>query len=694
MTAGRLAWGLAFALGVAPAVARADVRVTALPLLGSEGISSDGWTPLAVRIENSDGTPLIGRVRATGEGYSFHASGRRSTATEAAVNVPAGTTVTVRLPMRTFGGLQIGVQVLDERGIERGNVKVPPSVRHEPLLVDLNQPGRMARLRGARLPVGYDVASGSRGSSAMQVGVGSVPIDATTGDLLAPTRSVEWSLATMVLAPSDGLARLGAEEQEALADYVLSGGTLAVAIKRPEDLRQGFLPRLLGGTAEALGTATVLGRLALEAPLFDGPGDSEDWKGAPDSKARPEAHGMVKPGRELADTLQLYGGGNLRPTEFGASAPYGLGEVHLLAFDPGRPTDADDAWVQAQTISLMRHAWDRRAFLALPPGGPSNDATSTMRALRQQLDPNAQSYWAIALAALLLCAYAVVAGPVNFFLSARRGKPLQALVILVALSGLTFGLVVAVAVTSKGVRGRSDRLSLTEAAGGMNRATIRRYRSFFTPTAQRATIGASSPKGLLWTVDEAADQANLVMGRAGVELRNVDVLPWQPRMAREDDIVSLGEGVSLVPESAGDEVRVVNRTGRGLRGVVVHVPRHGLYLLPSIADGASVLATSGQSLLAESGLTLSTVGSHGTTMTLHTGDLSTLEPELEKVTPGLGGAWRTIETLASVPFDWWPSDQPALIAQIDGGEGLTNDQGMNLVRDRRLVRVVGAGGQP
>ena len=41
-----------------------------------------------------------------------------------------------------------------------------------------------------------------------------------------------------------------------------------------------------------------------------------------------------------------------------------------------------------------------------------------------------------------------------------------------------------------------------------------------------------------------------------------------------------------------------------------------------------------------------------------------------------------------------PDDVPTLIAQIDGGEGKSQDSGLRLESDRMLVRVVGFGGKP
>jgi hypothetical protein len=75
----------------------------------------------------------------------------------------------------------------------------------------------------------------------------------------------------------------------------------------------------------------------------------------------------------------------------------------------------------------------------------------------------------------------------------------------------------------------------------------------------------------------------LRVDRGGVELRDVSVLPWQTLVISEEDVVPLQGGVALVHDKG--DVRIVNRLGRDLRGLVVQVPGRGLHHLPSLADG-------------------------------------------------------------------------------------------------------------
>src|SRR4029079_16360839 len=93
--------------------------------------------------------------------------------------------------------------------------------------------------------------------------------------------------------------------------------------------------------------------------------------------------------------------------------------------------------------------------------------------LRQQLDPNQSSRWAIGVAALLLCIYAVLAGPVNFSLASKIGKPLRALRHLPICAPITFALIVGIGVAAKGVTGRARHLTLIEAGAGMTKGSAR-----------------------------------------------------------------------------------------------------------------------------------------------------------------------------------------------------------------------------
>lgn len=672
----RAAAGAALALALVAPGARADVRLGVLPLLGVEGISNDGWAAFAVRVENTEKGPIKGRLVGNSDG------GKRPSSTEVPVAVLPGASVVVRLPLRLEHGWSIKLELLDEGGKSLASEVVFARGRREPLLIDLHATPRLgAQLKGAQIPVSHDLG---RGRGELPLTVGSGVYDAASGDPILPEHAAEWGVATAVLAPSDLLSRLGGAEQQALADHVLAGGTLAVVVKRPEDLRQGLLAAMLGGAAQEAGAARHLRRFPSAAlagaPVKGGGGDD-----APS--------GMVLPRREVADALLSYSGGNLRPSDYGASAPYGLGEVHLLAFDPSKAPEVDDPWVQSRVADLVRHAWNRRPFLIAPQGGIFGEDKTSTQALRGLLDPNENSRWSILVAVALLVLYAAAAGPINFFLATRAGKPLRALLLLPALSAMTFVAVVGLAVASKGFRGEARRASLTEAAGGVPRGTIRRYRGFFTPVAQQVSVGASSDQALPSLIDEGTSRPALRVDRGGVELQGVGVMPWQTTVIREDDLARLGEGVSLTATPEGD-VRVTNRLGRDLRGALVQVPGRGLYYLATIKDGAAALALAGQELSRGNPAT-STVGHGVGAGVVHPLHRAFFEAAVDRDTPGLGAAWQAFEELSSAQHvDWWPEGQPVLLAQLDGGEGVTEDQGLRVSRDRALLRVVGYGGKP
>jgi hypothetical protein len=73
--------------------------------------------------------------------------------------------------------------------------------------------------------------------------------------------------------------------------------------------------------------------------------------------------------------------------------------------------------------------------------------------------------------------------------------------------------------------------------------------------------------------------------------------------------------------------------------------------------------------------------------------LMQFEHLVDDVAPGLAQAWDAIDELSPSDVDWWPSDVPSLLAQVNGGEGRLTDSGLPLTQDRVLLRVVGFGGE-
>jgi hypothetical protein len=380
--------------------------------------------------------------------------------------------------------------------------------------------------------------------------------------------------------------------------------------------------------------------------------------------------------------LVSYTGGNLRPSSWGSSASYGLGEVHLLAFDATREPHVSDAWVRLQILSLLQHSWDRRAHVAIPHAAVALDERRVQE-VRRQLDPNQGARWAIAVAALLLLLYAVLAGPVNFYWAARKGRPLRALVHLPIWATAALLLVVLLGVGAKGVRGRARHVTLIEAGAGMERAAAVRFRGFYAASADRLTVRAFERGAVLDVASTDDDtQRTLVLDRDGARLEEFRAKPWKTVVVREDGFVSLAGGVSVLALPNG-EIAIKNRAARDLVGALLKVPGQAEpYYFSRIEDGKLVKQGEGRQL---GGARLASPSCRGLCA-------NEFAAELERAFPGLGTTWRALETLADHETDWWPPDVPVLVAQLDGGEGRTRDSGLLLDADRVLLRVVGHGG--
>jgi hypothetical protein len=511
--------------------------------------------------------------------------------------------------------------------------------------------------------------------------------DPATGDPILPDRAALYTSADAVLLRSDVLTRLGGAELEALAGFVMAGGTLAIAVARPEDLRHPTLVAFAGGPITRQGvSATTLSELV--SPV-------------PSTTLSPSAKQIVaprQPAGDVAETLSGYTGGNLHGSLYGASAAYGLGEVHLLAFDPTRKPAVDDPWAEARMIDLTRRAFDRRTTQVYRPGrDPSSPAYARVR---QQLDPNESSRWAIGAAAILLCVYAIIAGPVNFSLAAKAGKPLRALRRLPVISAIAFALVVAVGVGAKGLSGRARHLTLVEAGAGMSRGSARRFRGFYASRAKELTVRTTDGSSVASAavLPEYADRKDhLVVDREGARLIEVAALPWQTVVVREDGFASLGDGVALVKEGESG-VAVINRTGRDLRAAILRAPSGAAYYFPRIKDGDRVVASpaNAMSKTAEGKMWEAQMLSayRAGSIDVHRLSAQALHPVVDADAPGLAAAWAALEEAAPDQVDWFPDQVPTLVGQLDGGEGRTSDSGLRLESDRLLVRVVGFGGRP
>lgn len=656
----------------------ADMGVSIVPMLSLNSTTLPwGWTGVVVTISNSSASPARGEVRAAIRQFGD----KRNFEVSAPYAVPAGGAVAVKLPVEVNAYGQIEVRAVD---VTRGPIAAVTLQATEPqhvVLLDASGSQLKGGINDASVTTMYEEPSrGSRGGGSATVGVVIPRTDPATGDPVLPDRAALYDVADAVLMRSDMLVKLAGAELEALAGFVLAGGTLAVAVTRPEDVRHPTLAAFAGG--EIAQTAVSSEALRTAVP--------------PLAEIRPSSG--LAPGEEVGNALGGFRGGNLRGSAYGNSAPYGLGEVHLLAFDPTRKPALEDAWVQARMVDAARRAYDRRAHIVFRPGAAGDQHSLTN--VRKQLDPNEGSRWAIAAAAVLLLIYAVIAGPLNYSIAARKNKPLSALRILPILAAITFFLIVGIGMAAKGASGRARHLSLVEAGAGMSKASIRRYRGFFASSAKELTVRTTDATSVVRTaiVSEPGEvEDRLVVDREGARLENVSALPWQTLVMREDGIVSLGEGIAIAKKDAAEAI-VKNRSGRDLRAALLRLPSGEVRYFPKIADGDVVESSAGREVGALP-KERSWVAQVGTTRTMGSMQIRGLGAYhigaiVDEDAPGLGDAWLALENAAQNDTSWFLDDVPVLVAQMDGGEGRTSDSGLRLESDRLLVRVVGYGGAP
>ena len=671
----------------APASAPSDLAVEAVPMFGVPGAIAWGWNQIVVRIQNNGTKPARGTVEITSGQYghdrAFHAT--------APYSVGAGASVHVRVPVHVILFGEVRVRVLGEGG-EGPPISESTLSAFKPngaLLVDVSETSRLRGVIG-EVPLSFlfeAPGSPSSGSTPPALTVGSPRFDPATGDPMLPDRTALYSSADAVMMRSDLLSRLGGAELDALAGFVLAGGTLAIAVVRPEDIRHPTLTSFAGGTI----TRRSVSSEALRE--LDPPTPSSTF-GAPSGKVIPAAKNPLP---DVSETLAGYYGGNLHGSAFGTSAAYGMGEVHFLAFDPTRKPAVDDPWVQIRMVDLTRRAYDRRSTQIFRPG---SDLTGNYDHVRQQLDPNQSSRWAIGVAALLLCIYAVIAGPVNFALASKAGKPLRALRHLPLYAAATFAIIVALGMFAKGISGRARHLTLIEAGGGMTKGSAQRWRGFFSSRAKELTVHTTDGSSVVSSaaLSDAIDhEDHLVVDRDGARLVDVAALPWQTIVVREHGFASLGDGIALVRDG-GAGLTIVNRSGRDLRSAIARLPDGTWFYAAKIKDGEKLASSAALPLAGNKAwsawLSRASFTTRAGSIELHRLAAGELRFNLEPDAPGLAEAWIAIEEAAGYTVDWFPDGVPVLLAQIDGGEGRGGDSGLRVESDRLLVRVVGFGGAP
>jgi len=667
-----------------------NIEILASPIFGPQSLPRGGWGELLVRITNDGKKPYKGRVVAYG-GLSSWSDDEEATS-HASFSAGAGATVSLRIPIRVSDNHEPAVRVFDEDGEKIHQQAFARNVDNRSILVDVAKTSALgAALRGTPVGSRYDPWSGPmRGSwsgttSHATVDVVSPAYDVVTGDPLLPRRAAGYARISAVIVRSEELVRLPPLEMEALATFVASGGTLAVIITRPEDLRAPVLVSLCGDAIREL-DAVEATRDPVVAPVPNPGGPSMGGRALPAARA---------PAAEVDEALKSYEGGNLRPSIYGGSAAYGLGQVHLLGFDPQTKPAVDSEWVHLRVVDMVRRANERMSGALFRPGSPHNYVSE----VRQQLDPNESSRWSILLSALLLLAYAVVAGPGNFTFWRRKGQPLRALVWLPVMSIAAFGAVVVMGVVAKGCSGRSRHLTVIESGAGMDTGTARRWRGFFVPSAQEMEVNTGSASSVLGTEKTGSGDDVILdkiqVDREGLRLDEVQLRPWETLVIREDGLGQLGEGIAIVGDE--EDVEIINRSGHNLVGLVLFLPfgdptKAETLFLDRLDDGERV-ASDDMKQVKRVADAFTTTGALGV-LNAFDFNVARIHDRLDEASPGLYDDWSAVVYALPTQRNWFPTDVPVLLAAFEDGEGKDSDSGLVLEDDRVLLRIVGWGGAP
>ncbi len=663
------------------AAKRRGLEITAAPTLGDLSLGAGFVAEFLVMIRNRSAESRAGTVEIA---KAHDLRGQRRTT--AGFTIAAGATIELDLPVRADLHLDSVVRVFDDADQLLFEQAFARSARTDTVLVDVDRASALGRYV-ADVPLASQMnpwltpTPGSYGwlgpsaptasAASTEVAVARALYDGATGEPLLPSHAAGYSRVAAVLIRSDELVALSARRLEALASWVLGGGTLAIVPTRVEDLRHDALVAMVGGAANRAEVfAETLRALTVAAPP------------APPS-SRATVPSDAPPSAKLRETLSGYGGGNLRPSAYGASAPYGLGEVHLLAFNPQRLPAVEEPFAHVRVLDLLRRANERQSSVLFPPGGVERFSDSVARAL----DPNETSRWSILVATLLLCVYAIAAGPLNFAYWRRRNRPLMALVALPLASAATFGLVVATGLAAKGCSGKARRLTLVEAGAGAEVGSARTWRSFFVTGSRALDVWAEQAASVVELArDEPGDDSPVTVEvrRDGLGLAGLELRPWETTLVREDRTVALAGGIAIV-EPAPGELVVVNRTGRALRGALLATPIGDWFFASRMEDGARLSTTAmarvTPAFVPSSPLGRDVVPGH-------------LRDELEAASAGLDSAWTALFAQVEPGRVTLPNGVPVLVAQLEGGEGKRGDSGLPLEADRLLVRVVGWGGDP
>lgn len=665
-----VASALGLSVVVVGAVAHATPRLDVAHVQGRDAPWVVGWNEAVVTLDNADGHGWRGEVAIDA---SFDKRGDRPSV-RVPVTLAAGESARLLIPfhlqpgtfpsvlLRTSADGEVSSQSLnltrpiegvativelqgkDARGPKLVEVPAPSSFDDEDHEIGVYPPPPMHAPK--HVPVVPAVPSPPPGFSSATAQVSTVQVARESGDPILPDVAGGWSGAAVVVAPSEVLARLQGRAWDALEHYVLSGGTIAVAVTREEDLRSAPIKALLGFDARVTSTAggatTTYAGDGLTKGDLTKEGDDGDW------------------------------------------APHGLGEVWLLrrdpwarTFDPKSPRAIYGLWSRSMT---------RRAHLVSLPAGTGLRWYDDDR-VRKFLDPNHGFRPSLGIAAILVVAYALLVGPLSFGRARKLGRPLAVLRATPVLALAVFAVLVGLGKIGKGVKGKARRLAVVDVAGGATRATSTTFHAFYVADASSIEVVAPRPIDTVHAVEPFVEGNPIDLDRDKIAVRGVRAHPWQTVVVAEEGARDVPGGIVL--EGNGARLTLINKTPWTLEHVVLHPEGSPTAPLPRsryfarVAPGATVVARDGVAVdRLVRPLPFELSGTPG-------GD-ALLKPGSE--------ASDAVEALEALVQSWQsaaygsalPATQPLATAVVRAPLGPAD--GPSVDREAALIRVVGLGG--
>lgn len=544
--------GVLLAASVASAQQRPRVDIQVQGLFGDDLVGPTQHASILVTLSNRTRTDFQGELEVAVTDW------RNSPEKHIIpVDLPAQATRRAQLVVYVRdSGAQVRAKYSDGTELGSGSMGVGYNAAAEGIVVLSDPP----RLRSALLDIETEQADQYGSNRVVNLPVGTISLDPDTGDPIAPLSPAGWGGITLVAAAAPMLERLNARQQQALNDWLRTGGEMVIFPRTPEDVRGPYVRNLVG-PVEWVEEYAATGHDSTVPPQHRGRGFSFP----PGARARPEAFGM--------------------------SVSVGFGRVFLATYDGTSPPHVDARETHTLIDSLVQRyrtpGIERPLF---PFGGRDMSAEEVggweFRSLRTVLDPNESFRPALGLVAVVLLLYVFVVGPINFSWVGKRNKPTLALVTTPVAAAGCLLILLTVGYVGKGTTMRFRSVSLLELQDGDPEGPQRRYMGLFL-TRPASFDMPSAQRGVTRLMFEGGVRRPTHAHEGGdVMLEGLQGGLWETLFVREESIVNMGAG-GIVLESQDNYITSVhNRSETGLRGAFILDASGGVYPIGDIPPGA------------------------------------------------------------------------------------------------------------